>query len=576
MKNTGKRRLYRQLVAASLIMGGAFQLAAPVLAEGTAAGTSISNTATGTYDDGSGTIINTTSNTVTIKVAEVAGIDVSPSNTPSGAAPGSNINYQFKVTNTGNDPTKFVLPSTATIQSGPGTVQSVIVSTNSTFGDADDQTITGPYTTPSIAVGGIVYVRVVVKVDAAATAGTPITIEYGNSADPAGTNQDFVNNGPLDAKTEDNADAVAGETPGLPTNGVREDSATSTANVAVANSLLNGPKDQPEAIGPDGTTKTDFTDKSTSVPANTSPGTTIDPAIVNYTNTLQNTGNAAADLTIQPSALAGILDGTNGSLPNGTTVKITDPVGGGTATYTWNDTTKQFTTTGTPVVITIPAGGTANYTVAVDLPAGTKLSTDLTTPGDFSTAVGGFTVPLVAYIEDATPGFQGTETNNYTIDKTFTGFMAMYKEARILDSDGTTELQAYTTDQTLLTAKFAPGKLVEYRIRYKNIADTGTGATNSATLTANNFKVIEDGLTAPNNWAKDNALPVGIDTSSLLGSATKTTGTINFYNNDPATVGVDKNGDGTAANEVTKYENIVGNLLPGSAEGNFTFRRKLN
>ncbi|HEY9695397.1 MAG TPA: hypothetical protein V6D15_24625 [Oculatellaceae cyanobacterium] len=573
MKNTGKRRLYRQLVAASLILGGAFQLAAPVLAEGTAAGTSISNTATGTYDDGSGTTIDTTSNTVTITVAEVAGIDVSPSNTPAGAAPGSNINYEFKVTNTGNDPTKFVLPSAATIVSGPGTVQSVIVSTNSTFGDGDDQTITNPYTTPSIVAGGSVYVRVVVTVNSGATAGTPINIEYGNSANPDGTNQDFTNSTPFDAKTEDNADNANGETAGVPTNGVREDSATSTANVAAANSLLNGPSGQPAATGPDGTTNTDFTDKSTSVPANTSPGTTIDPGTVLYTNTIQNTGNASAAFTVQPTTLAGILDGTNGSLPNGTTVKITDPVGGGTATYTWNGT--NFTTGGTAVVITIAAGATANYTVVVDLPANTQLSTDMTTPGDFGTVVGGFPVPLIAYINDATAGFQGTETNNYTINKTYTGFMAMYKEARILASNGT-ELQPYTTNQTLLAAKFVPGNLVEYRIRYKNIASAGTGATNSATLTANNFKVIEDGLTGTNNWAKDNALPTGIDTSSVSSSATATAGSVSFFNGAPAAVGTDKDGDGTATGEVTRYENIVGTLLPGSAEGNFIFRRKLN
>jgi len=76
---------YRSLVAGLFIAGGVFQLVTPVLAD-TAGGTTISNTATATYTDPStNTTLNATSNTVTITVAEVAGIDVSPLNTPGSA-----------------------------------------------------------------------------------------------------------------------------------------------------------------------------------------------------------------------------------------------------------------------------------------------------------------------------------------------------------------------------------------------------------------------------------------------------------------------------------------------------------
>lgn len=71
-------RLYRTVVATALLANGIFQFIAPVLADGTTAGTTISNTATATYEDPNvpNTPINSTSNTVTVTVAEVAGITV--------------------------------------------------------------------------------------------------------------------------------------------------------------------------------------------------------------------------------------------------------------------------------------------------------------------------------------------------------------------------------------------------------------------------------------------------------------------------------------------------------------------
>ncbi|MDV2990826.1 MAG: hypothetical protein N4J56_000480 [Chroococcidiopsis sp. SAG 2025] len=81
--NTQTKRLYRQLLVATLLMGGTFNMTVPVLAQSvptaplTGAGTEIKNKATATYEDPSnpGTI-NATSNEVIITVAEVAGIAV--------------------------------------------------------------------------------------------------------------------------------------------------------------------------------------------------------------------------------------------------------------------------------------------------------------------------------------------------------------------------------------------------------------------------------------------------------------------------------------------------------------------
>ena len=72
----------------------------------TAAGTTINNSASATYVDPAvpGTILTTTSNVVTIRVAEVAGITVVPH--AIGAVgggvivPGGQVNFDFTVTNT--------------------------------------------------------------------------------------------------------------------------------------------------------------------------------------------------------------------------------------------------------------------------------------------------------------------------------------------------------------------------------------------------------------------------------------------------------------------------------------------
>jgi hypothetical protein len=225
----------RPLIASLLIGGGLLQLAAPVLAEGTPAGTTISNTATASYEDPSDPTkpLNTVSNTVEVKVAEVAGITVTAdtfsitkagSNTAPGAEVGDTVNFVYNVTNVGNDTTKFHIPGTAAT-TGPGSVTAVQY--ESAPGVWTTIPAGGSFESAPFAPGGILKVRVVVSVLAGATANTPLTATLGKTVTPG--QQNVVRNADGgDVYTVDNADNAPGEVNGAPENGVREASATQT------------------------------------------------------------------------------------------------------------------------------------------------------------------------------------------------------------------------------------------------------------------------------------------------------------------------------------------------------------
>jgi hypothetical protein len=225
----------RPLIASLLVGGGLLQLAAPVLAEGTPAGTTISNTATASYEDPSDPTkpLNTVSNTVEVKVAEVAGITVTADtfsiakaagNTAPGAEVGDTVNFVYNVTNVGNDTTKFHIPGTATT-TGPGSVTKVQY--ESAPGVWTDIPAGGSFDSAPFAPGGVLKVRVVVTVLAGATANTPLTATLGKTVTPGQQNVPRNSDGG-DVYTVDNANGAAGEVDGVPENGVREASATQT------------------------------------------------------------------------------------------------------------------------------------------------------------------------------------------------------------------------------------------------------------------------------------------------------------------------------------------------------------
>ncbi|MCC5640183.1 hypothetical protein LC593_31000 [Nostoc sp. CHAB 5844] len=348
-----------------------------------------------------------------------------------------------------------------------------------------------------------------------------------------------------------------------------------TINVAL---LLNGPNGFPNAVGPTNNND-DFTNQSANVPAGLAPGLTFDPNVVNFTNTVSNTGNQTANISLLPTKPANA-----GDLPTGTVVTISANNGNISAKYTYNNGVFTFNSNsgigvvgGNPVSATNPvridgvaSNGTANYTVVVDLPAGTPLSTD-------SNIQRGFPVPIKAFIDSNSNGLADDGVENITIDRVYTGYLQLIKQSRVLQGTGPA---VQGTDGTLSTTskKPAPGNIIEYVIQYKNISEPPPASgNNNVILNAGNVVITEDGTVSPNNWAKDN-LPTNsvIDTSHVAGSA-QGTGTVQFFSGDPATTPATNATSGTtAATDVTKYVDTLNNPVAPGATGTFSFQRKVN
>ncbi|MEA5598742.1 hypothetical protein [Rivularia sp. UHCC 0363] len=323
-----KGQFYRSLVATALIANGVFQLVAPVLAEGTAANQTISNTGTATYQDEQGNVINATSNTVTVTVAEVAGITVvgagpvfkTDANSDGNFNARDEFYFVYDVQNVGNDPTKFQIPGAPTVV-GPGTLNGQVeISYNGTDWTAVDAT--AGLSTNSVAPGGIVKVRVPVKVNDNAPTNGKISVELGNT-DPDAQNQPRIVN-PDDVYTVDNADGQPGEVAGPPVNGVRE--ASTTQEITVDSSLTtyalarvlktNSNYASAGAIGPVG----DTLDYNLSLEVlNTDP-----------------TGNNISPVALEGKVVPG-LTGNNilvsDAIPEGTKLKSVNAPAGWTAVY---------------------------------------------------------------------------------------------------------------------------------------------------------------------------------------------------------------------------------------------------
>lgn len=572
-----KPSLYRQLLTTSLLIGGTFYITAPVLAAGTTAGTNISNTASATYEDpnNAGVRINVTSNTVTVTVAEIAGITNTSSgiiDTNGGTIQANDVlNYNYTITNVGNDPTKVFIPSTAAV-SGPAALFGAIQ--YSTDNGANYTNVpAGGTTTGSIAVNGTVLVRVPVQVSNTAAAGSTITVVLGDTGANDNLaltqNQPDAADGPLaqEVRTVDNADGSAtGEAVGLPRNGEREASAQESIVTGDLPQMVTGPIGAAGATGPT-STNDDYTNKSSFIAPGINPATPVDPGPISFTNTVQNTSaNDPITVSVLPTPPAIATD-----LPTDTLVTISFLLQ--SATYRYDGTTFVFVSgigvnlsdltlvsATNPVELPfLTSGQTANYTVSVDLPSSAQLT--------------GYSASVTAFADTNKDGLIGAlETKNSTINRVYTGYLSLLKESRILPGTGPAVNGADGTF-SLNPKSPAPGNIIEYRITYTNISSGG--GSNSVVLNANRIVIAEDGTTAlnvtgGNNWAIDNDSSGSIDTSHVLGSAVDPAGSITF-----GASSVEQSGT-TISTDSTLYVDTVTNPLAPSGSGTFTFQRKVN
>ena len=276
-----KDAVMRRLLAATLSVSSLWQLMPPTAAAQvtplTAAGTNITNTATGTYEDPNnpGVPINTTSNPVTATVSEVAGVTVqSSAQDLNGGSVTANdpLNFTFIITNTGNDATAFSIPTSVTPQNGTlgttalpvvGGVGIYVTKVNGvtlttpvllpTSGDTTDPTFItnvnnagGSLTGGSILVGNSIEVVVPVTVNPTVIAGNEVSVTLGNTGTYVGDVGTNTQNQP-DSGAEPPAvggdptsqndeiftiNVVTGGRTALPANGVREASSKNTQDVA--------------------------------------------------------------------------------------------------------------------------------------------------------------------------------------------------------------------------------------------------------------------------------------------------------------------------------------------------------
>src|SRR5207253_5588718 len=113
-----------------------------------------------TYSDGNGNNFNTVSNTVTVTVANVSGLTITPDagSNPTVVAGQQNVDFVFRVTNTGNfsDQVRFLANGQSIRVVGPATIQSAVIVGPST----DVFTNNADVVSASIAQNGYIDVRV--------------------------------------------------------------------------------------------------------------------------------------------------------------------------------------------------------------------------------------------------------------------------------------------------------------------------------------------------------------------------------------------------------------------------------
>ena len=170
---------YHRAFASTLALS-VFLAAPAAYAAGVEAGTLIENTATATYEDGTGSV-SVPSNTVTLRVDEVLDVTVTSLNSgPVSASSGSAV-LTFEVTNIGNGPEAFRLTANPAISGNDfdTEIESIAVDTNGngTYDPGVDQILTAPETTEVLDAGEAIKVFVITTIPGLVVDGQESTVD---------------------------------------------------------------------------------------------------------------------------------------------------------------------------------------------------------------------------------------------------------------------------------------------------------------------------------------------------------------------------------------------------------------
>jgi hypothetical protein len=225
----------RSSILATILLSSLGLGVLPALTAEVPAGTEITNKATGSFEDelAIGEVL-IESNTVKVTVVEVAGVTVTATGMTGTPAPGNTVFFTFRITNAGNDPTRFLIPGTPSnitngiagnitvIEYDPdgiGTTAPTPISTNNTVlpAGSDTGTLAGIPNNGSIPANGSLLVQVPVTIPNNAT-GTSVSVTLGNTT-PVNSQNIVYTNGGNDLYTIDNNNTDNGDVAGDPING---------------------------------------------------------------------------------------------------------------------------------------------------------------------------------------------------------------------------------------------------------------------------------------------------------------------------------------------------------------------
>ena len=182
----------RALAGVLLALAALCLSAAPALGQATSGGTSISNTASATYSDGTNSY-SVNSNTVTVTVANVAGLAITPDagSISTVVAGQTDVDFTFTVTNSGNFATQVRFPAggAAIFPSAGLTVTQAVIDVNGNGIDGGDVDILGngapvlyPSSSPYLARNASFNVVVRATVSSTAAGGATVGVTLGDAA----------------------------------------------------------------------------------------------------------------------------------------------------------------------------------------------------------------------------------------------------------------------------------------------------------------------------------------------------------------------------------------------------------